>query len=144
MPDTTETLTLERDYAATPVELFAAWTDVELLAQWFGCATEMFWTIHAWDARPGGAIHVSLDAGGKPFVVKGAFVVVDPPHHLQYRWGDGELVDVTIEARGEGSRLRLRHTFAAGARMREILTGGWTASLSHLEHVRHPQSEPAR
>jgi uncharacterized protein YndB with AHSA1/START domain len=55
-----ETVTLHRDYPHPPERLFAAWTDVELVRQWFGCGPGMLWTVHEWDVRPGGAIRVSL------------------------------------------------------------------------------------
>ena len=127
-----ETLALERDYAAPPERVFDAWTDVATLGHWFGCADDKLWRIHAWEVRPGGRIHVSLDFDGKPFVVKGEFLVVERPRHLKYRWGEDEVVEVTIEPRGTGSRLRLRHDYPEGKGLRPILTAGWSHSLGAL------------
>jgi uncharacterized protein YndB with AHSA1/START domain len=144
VPENTETLTLEHDYAATPAELFAAWTRIDLLTQWFGCAPNVLWNVHTWEARAGGAIHVSLAFDEKPpFVVHGEFLVVDPPHHLRYRWRDDEIVDVTIEPNGTGSHMRLVHTFPAGQELRPILAGGWSAGIEQLAHVRSRESEHA-
>lgn len=127
-----ETLVLERDYAAPPERVFAAWTRVDLLGRWFGCADDKRWNVHEWDVRPGGRIHVSLDFDGRAFVVLGEFLVVDPPRRLRYRWSDDQFVDVAIEPRGNGSRLRLAHTFPAGDEPRAVLTAGWTYSLGQL------------
>lgn len=71
MPEKTETLDLEREYAAPPEQVCDAWTRVGLLGLWFGCAPDKLWTIHEWDVRVGGQIHVSLDFDGHPFEVRG-------------------------------------------------------------------------
>jgi uncharacterized protein YndB with AHSA1/START domain len=138
MPDTTETLTLERDYAAPPQRVFQAWTEIELVRPWFGCATEKLWHVHEWDVREGGRLHVSLDFDGQPFDVHGEFLVVDPPRRLTYRWSENELVEVTIEPYGSGSRLRLAHTFPAGGPEGAVRTVGWTYSLDQLGLIPHP------
>jgi uncharacterized protein YndB with AHSA1/START domain len=127
-----ESIALERDYEVTPDRLFEAWTNVDVLRRWFGCSTEMLWTIHAWDVRPGGALHVSLQFDHGPYEVHGRFVTVEAPHHLRYDWENGEVVDVVIEPHGAGSRLRLVHEYDAGEQKRAILSGGWNASLEQL------------
>jgi len=131
----TETLTLQRDYAAPPDRVFEAWTDPDVLALWFGCATEKLWQVHEWDVRAGGKLHVSLDFDGVPFAVHGEFVVVDPPHRLRYRWSNDEMIEVTIEPHGTGSRLHLAHTFRPGPEG-AVRTEGWTWSLGQLGRVR--------
>jgi uncharacterized protein YndB with AHSA1/START domain len=135
MPATTDTLVLERDYASPPDHVFAAWTDVATLTRWFGCAPGMLWTVHAWEPRAGGKIHVSLEFDSGPFAVEGEFLVVDPPHRLSYRWAQDERVDVTIEPRGTGSHPRLEHTYPGAQEQRDILSGGWTAALDLLARV---------
>ena len=126
-----ETVTLQRDYPYSPERLFAAWTDVELLRQWFGCGPGMLWTVHQWQVRPGGAIHVSLQFDAGPFEVRGEFLIVEPPHRLQYRWSGDQTVDVTIEARDNGSRLTLMHTGLTDHE-RGFVDVGWTNALDQL------------
>ena len=123
---------MERDYAAPPARVFAAWTEVDVLRRWFGCATDTLWNVHLWEVRVGGRIHVSLDFGGRPFEVKGEFLVVEPPRRLQYRWSENETVEVLIEPRGGGSRLRLTHTFPADAEGRSLRSHGWSNALDLL------------
>lgn len=89
-----ESLFMHRRYEASPERVFEAWTNVELLRQWFGCGPGMLWNVHEWDVRVGGAIRVSLEFDHGPFEVRGEFLVVDAPHHLRYRWSSDQIVDV--------------------------------------------------
>jgi uncharacterized protein YndB with AHSA1/START domain len=66
-----EPVVLERHFAHSPTRVFEAWTDIEVLCRWFGCGVDMLWDIHEWDVRKGGALRVSLDYDGKPFMVEG-------------------------------------------------------------------------
>jgi uncharacterized protein YndB with AHSA1/START domain len=127
----TETLTLRRDYPVPAQQVFEAWTDVRLLTQWFGCASDMLWTVHEWDVRPGGAIRVSLTFETGPFEVTGRFLIVDPPHRLRYRWQGAQIVDVTIENVPDGSRLTLVHSGLSEMEV-PIVTTGWTNGLDQL------------
>ncbi len=128
----TRTLELERSYDVEPDRLFSAWTEVSVLTTWWGCAEDMLWTVHAWEAVPGGEIHVSLDFDGSPYVVRGEFLVVDRPRHLRYRFGDTEIVDVRIEPDGDGSHLRLTHSELPTDEQHGIVQQGWTHALSLL------------
>lgn len=131
----TERFLVEREFAVPPAELFAAWTDVSILTRWFGCGDDMLWNVHAWDVRPGGAIAVSLDFGGKPYEVRGEFLVVEPPRRLHYRWNEDQSVDVTIEPRGAGSLLRLEHRWPPTNEDRSMIAGGWTSALEQLQRA---------
>ena len=125
----------ERAYSLPPERVFAAWTDPAVVARWLGCGDDKRWTVHRWDARAGGALHVSLDFDGGIYDVRGEFLIVQSPHRLRYRWADAEIVDVTIAAVALGSHLRLEHRFPANAAARERYTGGWPDSLLHLEYA---------
>lgn len=127
-----EPVVVERTYEASPSRVFAAWTDVELLTQWFGCATDMLWTVHTWDVRVGGKFQVSLDFDREPYEVRGRFVEVDEPHRLQYEWEHGQVVTVTIEPVEEGSRLTITHAGLPDEDIRNIVTGGWSASTEQI------------
>jgi uncharacterized protein YndB with AHSA1/START domain len=130
-----ETLVFERIYSAPPPRLFAAWTQIELLQRWFGCAPDRLWQIHEWDVHVGGRLHVSLDFDGKIFEVRGEFLIVEPPSKLSYSWFNNERVDVVIAAHGAGSIQTITHSFAPEPQAREIRTMGWSASLDHLKHL---------
>ena len=127
-----ETVVLQREYAESPERVFEAWTNVELLTQWFGCGPNMLWTVHEWDVRVGGQLYVSLKFDTGPFEVRGEFLAVEPPRHLRYRFGSDQFVDATIEPHGSGSRLTVRHSGLPNQDMCNIISGGWSNGLSQL------------
>jgi uncharacterized protein YndB with AHSA1/START domain len=127
-----ETVMMQREYTAAPERVFDAWTNVELLTQWFGCGPNMLWTVHEWDVRVGGQIHVSLMFDKGPFEVRGEFLAVEPPRHLRYRFGADQFVDAIIEPVAGGSRLTVRHSGLPDQDMCNIISGGWTNGLSQL------------
>lgn len=127
-----ETVVMQREYAAPPERVFEAWTNVELLSQWFGCGPNMLWTVHEWDVRVGGQLYVSLMFEKGPFEVRGEFLEVEPPRHLRYRFGPDQFVDATIEPHGRGSRLTVRHSGLPNQDMCNIISGGWTNGLTQL------------
>ena len=127
-----EPVVLTRDYDAPPTKVFAAWTDVDLLTKWFGCATDMLWTVHTWDVRVSGELHVSLDFDGTPYEVRGRFLEVDEPHCLRYEWEAGQIVTVSIEANGHGSTMTVEHAGLPNEEMDKLITTGWTAGVRQI------------
>jgi uncharacterized protein YndB with AHSA1/START domain len=127
----TETVVLERDYPYPAARLLRAWTDIQLVGLWFGCGPGMLWTVHEWDARVGGRIHVSLTFSSGPFEVVGTFVIVEPPHRLRYEWRNGQVVDVTIEDRPSGSRLTVVHSGLSEMEF-GVVSSGWDFGLGEL------------
>jgi uncharacterized protein YndB with AHSA1/START domain len=97
---------------AAPVErVWALLTDAEHLGRWFGDAGAEL------DLRPGGALSLSWEQHG---TVRGRVVDVEAPRRFSYRWavlrephgsepveGNSTLVEFTLEAEGDGTRLRV-------------------------------------
>jgi uncharacterized protein YndB with AHSA1/START domain len=124
-------LELVRRIAAPPAAVFAAWTEPEKLAQWFG---------------PNGAEVVSaeIDAvfrtpDGESHDVSGTYREFIAASRLVFTWQwitmpeRRSLVTVLIEPEGTGTSLTLRHEqfFDEAARDRHVF--GWTGALDKLE-----------
>jgi uncharacterized protein YndB with AHSA1/START domain len=98
---------------AAPIEVvWAVITESEHVRSWFGQSAEI-------DLRPGGRItHAWTDP--HTHTEYGRVVRVEPPHHFSYRWirgaeaepeeGNSTLVEFTLSAAGDGSRLRVVET----------------------------------
>jgi uncharacterized protein YndB with AHSA1/START domain len=63
-----DTFVLERTYPAAPERVFAAWTNIEAKAQWFGNDDDIEAVgEHTLDFRPGGVEHFTAKAQGMTF-----------------------------------------------------------------------------
>lgn len=119
---------LEQDYPHTVAEVYAAWTEAPLMAQWFWGS--MGKNVEATcDARPGGFWSVYTDYRGDPDWTKdragmlGFFALVDPRQQLVYtvHWDANvvynlgktdcpdELIRVHFDSNGPGCRIRYTH-----------------------------------
>ena len=129
---------------AAPVErVWALLTEAEHLARWFGDAGAEV------DLRPGGALSLTWEQYG---TVHGRVVDVEAPRRFSYRWavlresrsepveGNSTLVEFTLEAEGDGTRLRVVESgfdtlFAdpeKRAQRYEDNTKGWGSELAEL------------
>ena len=130
---------------AAPVErVWALLTEAEHLGRWFGDAGAEL------DLRPGGALSLSWEQYG---TVRGRVVDVEAPRRFSYRWsvlresfdsepaeGNSTLVEFTLEAEGDGTRLRVVESgfdtlFADPAKQDERAEDnrkGWASELDEL------------
>ena len=129
---------------AAPVErVWALLTEAEHLGRWFGDAGAEV------ELRPGGALTLTWEQYG---TVHGRVVDVEAPRRFSYRWavlresqsepveGNSTLVEFTLEAEGDGTRLRVVESgfdtlFAdpeKRAQRYEDNTKGWGSELAEL------------
>jgi uncharacterized protein YndB with AHSA1/START domain len=130
---------------AAPVErVWALLTEAEHLGRWFGDAGAEL------DLRPGGALRLSWEQYG---TVRGRVVDVEAPRRFSYRWavlrepqdaepaeGNSTLVEFTLHAEGDGTRLRVvesgfHELFADPAKQDERAEDnrkGWASELGEL------------
>ncbi|MBV8567603.1 MAG: SRPBCC domain-containing protein [Methylobacteriaceae bacterium] len=134
-------LRLERQLPATPERVFAAFTDEEQFAQWWG--PEGMTCPHAEiDARVGGRYRASIrQPNGAQMWVGGVYREVDPPRRLVFTWawedntvpGQEMLVALTFEPSGAGTRLSLQQTQFPSNESRGQHEHGWLSTLNCLE-----------
>ena len=102
---------MERDFAATPEQLFRAHTDPALFARWVG-PDALTTRIEHWDARTGGSWRYVSERDGTEFAFHGCFHEVRPGRIVQTFTFDGDPDGVALETLwfedlGDG-RARLR------------------------------------
>jgi uncharacterized protein YndB with AHSA1/START domain len=117
--------------------VFAAWTQPELLKQWWGPG--MFDTVSAEiDLRVGGSYELVLEPGSMRLV--GEFREITPPERLVYTWQWAEnvpdtresLVTVEFRALGDRTEVVLLHDNFAGPGPVEMYDEGWRSGLEKL------------
>lgn len=118
---------------ASPATVFEFFVDPEKMTLWKGVDAEL-------DPRPGGVYRVHVIPGIA--IASGTYVRLDPPREVVFTWGwegDGQpvapgssTVTVTLEADGDGTLLRLRHTGLPSIELKDEHTDGWTHYLGRL------------
>lgn len=90
MVDTQKEFVIVREYDAPPEKVFKAWTDPALVSQWWG-PEGVFTPICEVDARPGGFIHIIMEAGealgdykGMQWPMEGKFEEVKEPSKIVF------------------------------------------------------------
>jgi uncharacterized protein YndB with AHSA1/START domain len=132
-------LQIRRTFKAPRARVFAAWTQPEVLKEWF--APPPGWTIPdaEMDVRVGGAYRVTFaDPAGGRSAVYGVFREVCAPERLSYTWrGDhvpsDTLVTIDFYDRGQETELVLTHEDFLDETSRERHERGWRMSLANLD-----------
>lgn len=135
---------LERTFAASPEEVFDAWTNPEVLERWW--AARPTWSSPGCevDLRVGGRYVLRMydDETGQLHAVGGEYREVVRPRRLVYTWcweGDdgphpGHVSLVTVEFRpaDQGTIVALEHSGLASEESRTRHGEGWRGSLENL------------
>ena len=117
-----------REFDAPRDLAFAAWTDPEHLAQWWG-PNGFTTTTHSFDFRPGGAWRFVMHApDGRDNQNGITFEEVVPPERIVYRHGGGEDVEpvqfrqtITFEELGRRTRMTWRGDFASAVERERVI-----------------------
>lgn len=134
------TLRLERTIAATPDQVFRAWTEAEAMKQWYAPESTSTTIVHAIEPRVGGRHRVEMRGpDGVSHIVGGTFKEVDRPRKLVFSWAwEGEratgetLVTVLLSPEGKGTKLVLLHERFPSGEVRDKHQQGWNGCLERL------------
>ncbi len=135
-------LEIKRFINAPRNRVYAAWTDVEQLKQWFGPEKVRTRDIIA-DARVGGKYQWDLvDPEGEEMTVFGEYRELVPGRKIVFTWKfeDDEdwknhtsVVTVELSDRDGGTELRLIHEQLPSEQSRNGHNDGWNSALDKLE-----------
>ena len=136
-----DVINAEIQIAAPPARVFAALTDPEQVAQWWG--QQGMYRITRWhnDLRPGGKWRSEgVGADGKAFHVEGEYLEVDPPSLLVHSWsssyceGLNTIVRWELQAHSGGTLVRLSHSgFAGNIQAAKDHSQGWSRVLVWMQ-----------
>ena len=139
MHESAISLTLNRLIDAPLDEVYASWTDPEVLKKWLAPGDAEV-TIAATNVMVGGALHVEIRASdGTIWCIRGVYREVEPLRRLVHTWmwegSDVEsLVTVSFEPVAPGkTQLTLTHSRFEQRETRDEHVQGWSSCLSKLE-----------
>jgi uncharacterized protein YndB with AHSA1/START domain len=134
----------QRVLAASPEEVFAAWSDPESLRVWM-CPGDLRWAEAEVDFRVGGRFRIVMH-GDTPYAQHGEYLEIDPPKRLVFTWisewiSEAEAhtrVEVTLEPASDGgTRLQLVHDALPPGDAYAGHEEGWRSILEKLDqHLR--------
>jgi uncharacterized protein YndB with AHSA1/START domain len=133
-------LRLVRALAATPEDVFDAWTEPSSMRAWM-CPGAIEETLAVLDVRVGGKYRIVMREAGKEHVLTGEYLEVDRPRRLAFTWRysdtHGQVTRVTITLRkltGERTELVLEHDAFPDEDARNRHESGWSQILEKLDH----------
>jgi len=134
-------LTLKRRLNAAPEKVYAAWTDPQQIARWFGPSSVKAGTGHASiDARVGGRYRIGFtNEDGEHHEVGGVYREMAPNQRLVFSWAwhstpeRESLVTVSLKPDGDGTLLTLHHEQLFDQAARDAHEHGWIGTLDKLE-----------
>lgn len=132
-------LKMTRLVRASREDVFAAWTDPEILTSWWGPGPVTCPEAHV-DLREGGSYRLAnLEADGSITWISGRFEKVREPEELVYTWhvsilpGEASLVTVRFLSDPDGTQILLTHERFANEAIRDMHLQGWGACVDKLE-----------
>lgn len=137
---------IRRTFAATPEQVFDAWTKPEMIAKWLcRVPTGPEVKVQVVELRPGGRLQLeALEPTGEVWRLRSEYREVERPKRLVFTWKwdghaeKGESV-VTVEFRRMGNsnftEVTLRHEGLPTAKECEDHRKGWMECLDQLERV---------
>lgn len=134
-------LTLKRRIDAAPAKVYAAWTQPEKIALWFGPDSGEVLEAQL-DPRVGGQFHIAFKTeSGERHDVAGRYREVEPDRKLVFTWAwkstpeRESLVTLTMKPDGDGTLLTVLHEQFFDEKARDGHRMGWLGALDKLERV---------
>jgi len=149
-PQTGISLKVTKTINAPRERVFAAWTQPELLHQWWGAHESFSAPIAEVDLKVGGKYRFGMLEPGKdaPYVSYGVYQEVDPPSKLVFTWAfekkagdDADFVPaetlVTVEFidKNGSTEVVLTHERFPDEHMRDEHQAGWGGCLDGLDRL---------
>lgn len=130
-------LSVSKWIRAKRAAVYAAWTEPEMMRQWF-CPRDLELVSAEADVRVGGRFRAAMSNGQETYTVNGIYREVVPGERLvfshQWEEGDAALTLVTVEFTDQdgGTLVSLRHQGFRDQQSQKGHTEGWQSTFDSL------------
>jgi uncharacterized protein YndB with AHSA1/START domain len=133
---------IERTFAASPEDVFDAWSSPEVMRRWFHCAPDWETPEAEVELRVGGKVRVVMrKPDGTEVEARGEYTLIDPPHRLVMIWtfdddpSNEQLIELSFsESEGSTTVLMVNSGISTDER-RHAQDEGWRGCFDELERV---------
>jgi uncharacterized protein YndB with AHSA1/START domain len=140
--DSTQVVRIERTFAASPEEVFDAWTSEEVLRRWFHAGPDWDTPSAEVDLRVGGTVRVVMRRpDGKEFGAGGEYTEIDRPKRLAMTWAfdddpsNEQMIEIEfIEQDGE-TRVLFTNSNIFPQERRDSQEHGWGLCFDSLDRA---------
>jgi uncharacterized protein YndB with AHSA1/START domain len=138
------TLYITRTFAAPRQKVFEAWTQPDVIRQWFAAAPDMEGTTAEIDLRVGGTYRIGMRNIPKNihYTARGVYKEIVPNERITFTWSWEERPDepeslVTIEFRDapNSTEMRLTHSRFVSKERCDEHKQGWNGCFARMERV---------
>jgi uncharacterized protein YndB with AHSA1/START domain len=136
---------IRRRLSVSVEQVFAAFSDPRLVAQWLRPSPDVMLTVLAFDFRPGGAYRFAYDVpDGRRMIVGGTYSLIESPTRIMFSWlieppdehaGIDSEVTVTLISSGKATELTIRHAKLGRVDANARHTEGWRGALEQLDRL---------
>jgi uncharacterized protein YndB with AHSA1/START domain len=136
-----DSVKIEKVINASVENIWRAWTDPQLIIQWFGSDPQGKGLKAKLDVRPGGSFEVLFkDADGTEHCCYGIYKEVEAFSYLKFSWewrsepGVETLVTVSLKPQGNFTQMIFEHSHLGNASKHNYLNG-WNTTFLKLEKL---------
>ena len=140
---------IERTFAASPEELFDAWTSAEVMRRWLHVGPDWETPEAEVDLRVGGEVRIVMRRpDGREAGARGRYTAIERPRRLVMTWtfdedpDNEQLMELTFRGSGRSTTVLLVNSRIASERRRAGQDEGWRGCLTELDRLL--SGEPAR
>ena len=134
-------LELKRVIPAKREDVFKAWTDPDLMKQWWRRLDVKYAEIIKLDLRIGGKYEIHMRTKTELHIIQGKYLEIVKPEKLVFTWltestyNKDTKVTVLLKDLGAETELRLTHEAFPDTKSRDGHSQGWSPILDNLERL---------
>jgi uncharacterized protein YndB with AHSA1/START domain len=133
---------IERTFRASAEDVFAAWTNPEVMRRWFHCAPDWDTPVVDVDLRIGGKVRIVMRMpDGREAGAQGEYTLIERPHRLAMTWTfdadpvNEQLVELSFSESDGSTTVLMVNSRIAGDQRREAQDQGWRGCFGELERL---------